>query len=218
MNEHIIIMAAGENERFGGVTKQFLDIGCDTILSRITRQVIARQMEPRSIMTHKPEVRQYALDRYFQAFAPMVRDTKASSLISSMNWFGERTIILLGDVIYSTAAMDSIMSFDGSIRFFGDRAEIYAVCFTRQGLADRLLRALIDAASMGRYRSLNGGNLRCVWQMLHGTWHDKRDPAEDVDHDFVIIDDFTRDIDNPYEYECALKEIVATGILEADRG
>ena len=96
MNTIALVLCAGDAVRMNGVTKQLLPIGKTTILGRILHQMY-RYEQSVIVVTHDPEIG--ALHN--QVHNPENRATTCETLLSSSHLWDDRTIVLLGDVIYS---------------------------------------------------------------------------------------------------------------------
>lgn len=204
MNTVALILAAGEAERMSGFVKQLLPIGDTTILGRMLAQLEQRGI-PADVVTHREEI---ALWLNKSSHNPVIRDTLCDTLLSTVWLWEDRTIVLLGDVVYSSAVMDEIVNCDDSIRVFGTTWEIFAVVFTKKNHSS-IVNTLRRASTHRR------GKLRCFYRAYCGFDLDCQEkeskPLEDKV--FYYTRDWTRDIDSPYEYDRLMTEVVDKGLL-----
>lgn len=196
-----LILAAGEARRMNGELKQLLPMGNTTILGRILTQLKERQQRA-ILVTHNSAIADY----HHRVHNPVKRDTVCDSLLSTAHLWDNRTVVLLGDVVYSSDTFDHIMNCKDRIRVFGNTAEIFAIVFNSQHHGK--IRAALRKASKHRL-----GKLRYFYRYYCGLPVDMKErrgnpPEERV---FYRIHDWTRDVDTPYHYERLLVELVKTG-------
>jgi hypothetical protein len=106
--------------------------------------------------------RHYRLMKY-PHIIPSQRNFVLETLLSTHSVWAERTIVLLGDTIYSQQDMKKVMDFKGDFAVFGSKSqvEIFALSFTRKMHAElikHLVIALHDAYTGGRGK---------LWEMYH---------------------------------------------------
>jgi len=200
-----IILAAGEAIRLNGVRKQLIPLpDGETLLGRQVRQVLARGGTP-LVATHHPELIEYARFMGVDVLIPWAHRWTVETLHSTMSaWSHERTIILLGDVVYSKAVMDDItrpthMSF----QIWGNAAEVFALSFITKfwttielGLRESIVMAHEGSAP---------GKLRSFYNVVHPqpTW--------------TVTHDYTRDFDLPQHVRDFRREVLQTGGLDDRR-
>jgi hypothetical protein len=203
MNTIALILAAGEAERMSGEIKQLLPIRHSTIIGRVLAQ--AKMYKTRSIVvTHKDEI----AGCHHRVHIPKNHDTVCESLLSTSHLWDDRTIVLLGDVVYSDYTMGLIMNSVDLIRVFGNTWEIFAIVFDKKNHA-KVKTALRKGSKHRRGKLRYFYHAYCGFEM--GRKEQETVPLEnDV---FYYVRDWTRDIDSPYEYERLLEEIVNTGKL-----
>jgi len=211
LSNAVYILAAGESVRFGGVHKQLLDIGGETVLGRIIRQVTSRSLIP-TVATHHNKL-----------FLPIpgtiyvvptshdnTCDTMMNSLVDTCRFYTpKRYTILLGDVVYSKALMDTIIGCNDDIRVFGHTWEIFGISFVAKCF-DRVYDALWKAVG------IQPGKLRTFYFTYTGLpigtkvlWN--KIPEEKI---FYWWNDWSNDMDSQEKYERFMAEIVATGTLD----
>ena len=200
MDKIVLILAAGKALRFNSTLKQLLPIGNELIVNRIIRQVEARNIFP-LLITHSQEIADAANIQICQK--PKANRWTCETLLSTIEWWNKRVIILLGDVIYSKAVMDRIINCQDEIRVFGHEYEIFAISFTSLVKVEVIL-ALSEAI---RHAMAGGpGTLRKFYQAYCGLDLDS-DKMEDKILDRVcFIQDYTNDIDTQEDYDNFLKQ------------
>lgn len=203
-NTIALILAAGEAMRMNGTLKQLLPIGETTILGRMLAQLGQRQTRS-IIITHKNAI----AGCHHRFHNPENRDTTCNSLLSTSHLWDDRTIVLLGDVIYSNDIMDKIVSCYDPVRVFGTTFEIFAVVFDKKshGKVKTALRKGSKHA-LGKLRYFY--HAYCGFEM--GCQEIEATPLEETV--FHYVRDWTLDVDSMYEYERLLIEIVNTGLIK----
>lgn len=83
------------------------------------RQAEARGLEP-IVVTHHPGLSDVAKS----TFCPKARRWTAETLLSTAPLWRDRTVILLGDVVYSSSCFDQISRCDAKLAFFTVRKAI----------------------------------------------------------------------------------------------
>lgn len=201
-NTIALVLCAGDAMRMGGVKKQLLPIGNRTILGRILHQLYKR--EQRTILiTHDTEIALF----HDLVHSPKNRETTCDTLLSTVHLWGNRTIVLLGDVIYSGDIMDKIMNCHEPIKVFGNSAEIFALVFDKNFHEE--IKLLLHKGSK-RFP----GKLRCFFH-AYCDFEPGRGVAEPLDNEvFFRTHDWTRDVDSPHEYARTQLELVDTRVIE----
>ena len=202
-NTIALVLCAGDAIRMGGVKKQLLPIGKTTILGRILHQLYER--EQRAILvTHDPEIG-LLHDRVHN---PENRNTTCETLLSCAHLWDDRTIVLLGDVIYSGEVLNEIMNCHESIKVFGNSAEIFSVVFDKNFHGE--IKPLLLEGSK-RFP----GKLRCFFH-VYCNFEPGSGVAEPLDNNDVFFrtHDWTRDVDSPHEYYRTQLELVDTLVIE----
>ncbi len=201
-NTIALVLCAGDAIRMGGVTKQLLPIGKTTILGRILHQMY-RYEQRVIVVTHDPEI---AL-LHDRVHNPENRKTTCETLLSTSHLWDDRTIVLLGDVIYSEDVLIEIMNCHESIKVFGNSAEIFSIVFDKNFHGE--IKPLLLEGSK-RFP----GKLRCFFHVYYDFVPDKG-VAEPLDNNeiFFRTHDWTRDVDNIHEYERTQLELVDTRVI-----
>ncbi len=186
-----LILAAGRQERWrrGKEPKQLLRVAGETLLGRMQRQLTAGGLEP-VVATADPLIAA-ASDKTFE---PPARRWTAETLLScSELWGPGRTVVLLGDVVYSASCMAEILRCELPITFFMKRkekwTEIVALTFS-----DDSANLVMDA-SISAVKSATDGR-KCEARLAHVL-----DGLSPMDVNRVWITDWTQDFDRPEDYD-----------------
>lgn len=192
----VLILAAGDGSRWynNDRPKQLALIRGKPIIQRTIDLVgICNSV----VITHDADI-QVEVDEFF---IPAKREWTVDTFLSTKELWSGRTVVLLGDVIYSPESIWTILSCSDDVAVFGgkDRPgkddEIFGVSFNTIGknrVNAALSVALQDARANGRgklwefYRALCGRDLRMHY--IDGSI-------------FHSIDDYTDDIDDLGQYE-----------------
>lgn len=202
-NTIAFILAAGDATRINRAKKQLLPMRHTTILKRMLAQMKMHKQRV-IVVTHDDEI----ASNHDRAHNPKNRDTVCDSLLSTAHLWDDRTIVLLGDVVYTHEIMDTIVNNRDPIRVFGTTWEIFAIVF------DKKLHSGIKNA-LRRGSKHRRGKLRYFYRSYCGFDFDCREkeakPLED--RVFYYVRDWTRDIDSQYEYDRLMIEVVDAGLL-----
>jgi len=179
-----LILAAGPALRWGGdISKQLMQVPgtAETILGRMIRQAETRGAYP-VVVTRNLAIQ----DTGCVFYEPENYEVTCDTLASTRPLWKRRTIVLLGDVVYSKAAMDAVFAFTGDIGVFGNKGEIFALSFS-----DAVHERVLDALAIGRtHRS---GKLRFFYRAYMG-WSPGTIKIDDVVYRWVL--DWTMDVDS----------------------
>ena len=197
-----LIMAAGDSSRMGGMIKQLLPIGDTTIIGRILTQLRVRETRA-IIVTHRSAIAGY----HHRFHKPEKRDTVCDSLLSTEHLWDDRTIVLLGDVVYSNETLDLIMGCSDPIRVFGNTWEVFAIVFDKSMHAKvkRSLRRARKHVAVG-VNITHVGKLRHFYRDFCGLPMDFIDKPGVAPEPIVFCYipnwiDWTMDIDTHHDYE-----------------
>lgn len=198
----VLILAAGEQARWEDDygLKQLRPIEGESLIVRTQRQVRQRS-QAAFVVTHK-EVLQRLSER---AVYPTRRRWIAETLRSTAYMWTDRVIVLLGDVVYSKAVMDSIINYDGAIRFWGNLHELFGLSFNHDATT-KMLTALDKAIHHAEYDG-GPGKLRKVYQAFVG--FDFED--NNIHHamfEEVPASDYTRDFDTKEDWSNFVLEVL----------
>lgn len=197
-----VILAAGRQERWRRDTepKQLLRVAGETLIGRMQRQASSRGSTP--VVVTKD-------DRIAAEAAVVLRPdrhrwTLETLLCSSGSWAGDRVVVLLGDVVYSSNCLDEAFGSDPPVTFLltkkGVFTEVVAASFSkdvtpavvtacqevvRRAEAERREARLF---SLLRHMELNGSvPIKRLWIM---DWTQDFDRPEDYDaFDQSLVDD-----------------------------
>ena len=193
----VVILCAGKSKRFEweGASKHLLPVFGEQLLSRTIRQCAEREVFP-YVVTHDLKMVLDLKEQRFSLFEPSDCFYTCDTLNSTFVLWDKRVIVLLGDVIYSDALMDSIIHERGNIVFYGHNAkrEIYALTFS-----DRvnILKALYGVK--GRVEAGHHGQLWQLFYVLHSLPPETH-PRTLPYRRFRQVWDFSRDFDTVEDY------------------
>jgi len=203
MGTQVLILAAGEATRYNGVVKQLLRVGDETILDRIIRQAREKDLQP-LVSTVNDEIK----ERLGVYHVPYNHATVCDTFLSTLPLWQERTIILLGDVIYSNGTFNAIMDCTDPIRVFGNTWEIFAVTFD-ETVYVKVARTLEEVIQKGLDK------LRYFYKVYCGfdPYCDEIEATPLEKTVFWYVHDWTCDIDEQYKYDNLRREVIDRGIL-----
>lgn len=184
-----VIPAGGPQKRWTAPEpKNMTLIGGEPLLVRLNKQ-LEPYFDKIYILAWRPEI----LEVFPQALEPASLYIQQESLWATRDLWGDRTVVVYGDVVMSNAVRDDVVAFDGNIRFWGDYSEIIAYSWD-SSLKSRVVTALEKAI---KWTDRRWGFYRAFWNM----------PMAPVGHDggakeFTQITDGSTDVD---EVACLLK-------------
>jgi len=202
----ILILASGDPRRDWTMESpcQLAPVEGQPLILRTLSQLQTRgHNENVTVVTHKPAI----ISVVPRHFIPNPRFYWAETVLSTRLLWTERTIILHGDVIFSSAVLDSILSDTSPIAFYGSMGEVFGITFTSDRHADMriaLVVAIHDAPLDLPYRKGRG----LVWQFyraLNGTHLHRHVHNWDI-YRLVPKDDYTCDIDHSRKKHAAFLE------------
>ena len=203
----VLILAAGEQARWeAGTPKQLLHIKKETVIGRIQRQVRDRGLAA-FVVTHHPTITAHVE----RIILPRSRRWVAETLRSTAYGWTSRVIVLLGDVIYSKAVMDSIINYDGPVRFWGNLYELFALSFNDDAVTP-ILTAIDKAIHHAEHKG-GPGKLRKVYQAFVGFDFEDNNIHHEI-FDEVMGTDYTQDIDTVDDWHNFVKEKLNAGVLD----
>jgi hypothetical protein len=191
----------------------------ECIIERQIRQVRARSEGDIRVVTHQPQIAQVARDLDVDSFHPEARHCTCETFLSARQLWGDRTLVLLGDVIFSRYAMDVIADNQADLAVFGSIWEIYAVKFSRE-LHDRIVSVLEEQIAVSCGPAV--GKMRQFYERycdLPNIGHDNIDvnhpPPPDTEGKVMVwIQDYTNDVDTPEEYAEFQRRVVGWDRLD----
>ena len=202
----VLILCAGVSHRWNGTLKQLLLVAGESILQRQIRQIRQRSESDIWVITHQPEIAQVASDLGVDTFLPSARNCICQTLLSTGELWGNRTLVLLGDVIFSRYATDILWGNHAEIAVFGNLWEIYACAFDRS-LHERIASVLEE--QIAYQCDPARGKLRHFYERFCGLPQSGLEAGMDPNHPdppdaegkvMVWIQDYTNDMDTPEEY------------------
>lgn len=207
-----LIMCAGSSERwknYQGVPKQLLQFGGETLLNRTVRLLRSQGVGDPIVVAVSPKLRVPGV----RSFTPARNTFIVDSVASTSALWAARTIILLGDVFYTTTAIRRFVNTTDAFKVFGrpwpsmysgcTHGELFGLSFA-SAFHDTLLTHL---AYVSEHGSMGGrGNLWNLYQsIMRFPYNSKLYDRRVLD----IIDDFTDDFDRPHEYDRAADQYEA---------
>jgi len=195
-------MCAGSHRRYGAENKWLLDIGGCTILDRIKNQSGGISV------VRKPHVDKDGI----------CLDYKQTALLTdilTVTENDERSIILLGDVIYSDECIRQIFTYKGDIGFFYRKPEIFALVFSRE-----YRHFLEKSLQVTNPKMKVHGKLWSLYQLYLGLPIGSKILRETPQT--ILIDDFTTDIDLKTHYVQFIesdhcKSLIDSGMIKGMR-
>ena len=188
METSVLIMAAGNAVRFNSYIKQLLPIPPgETIIARQIRQINRLGYSP-VIVTHQEE-----LARIGECFVPENRETLCNSMLSTASLWSDRTVIILGDVIFTKYGIELLFSEVKPVAVVGNSAEMYGMSFLR-GEHDKVKECLATASQIEDQGSR--GKMRYFYKTYTGV------PMGPYSERKVLawLWDATNDVDSQEEY------------------
>ncbi len=195
MKTSTIILAAGNATRMGRAPKQLLPVGDETILNRLYRQAARYDQSPTTV-TCRDDIAYVA----GKSFRPAKYETICDTLYSTSRLWSDKTVVLLGDVVFTRNAIARVFGAELDIVFFGNLWEIYAISFLRSS-HERLKDALLVGRNINS-DGVNVGKLRYCYKAIAGL------PliGEEIEDKYLIyIHDLTLDIDCEEDYRDLLR-------------
>ncbi len=201
LQTRVLILCAGEGERWGeylGGPKQLAPICGVPLLVRTVGQVQHYFGVSPVIVTHDPRLHISGCD----SFCPKRRRWVVETFLSTAHLWSNRTIVLLGDVLYTDTAMTMCRGASRGLVIFGRRGasafsgkrygELFGLSFTRE-YSDFLIKCLAQVIA----DAINGGRGK-LWELYFLT--QRQPPVGLPPVEFCEIHDYTEDFDCPHEY------------------
>lgn len=216
----VFIMAAGEQSRWPRyhIPKQMLEVGQETILQRQIRQVNREGLTP-FVVTHRTSLTTHAFaSGDVHVIKPKDRRWLAESILSTQHEWEGPLIFLLGDVIFSKAAIDRVLR-DHKIakRFhiFGNNFECFALTAqpgTHQALKQHLRNSIAHAMQHPDYPG--NGKLWTIYRLMMNISIERHVVPGNNQVFRKIQDDVTQDMDTPQKYRKFREHHLANGLLD----
>jgi choline kinase len=158
------------------------------------------------VVTHDPEIGMGE-----EWGKPHARRWTAETLQSTEQLWRERTIVLLGDVVYSRDCMDRIFREPAEFMVFGHEYEVFAFVF-RIGVWEQMKLALEMAV---KHAEQGGpGKLRTVYQAFCGLEMGGNATEEKHWHRICYVQDYTMDVDTPEDWDILLRKVKQNRVRE----
>jgi len=215
LDTRVLILCAGEGERWGeylGKPKQLAPIFGVPLLVRTAGQVQHYFGVSPVIVTHDPRLHIPGCD----SFCPEQRRWVVETFLSTACLWSSRTVVLLGNVLYTDAAITICRAASGGLVIFGRQGasiftgkrygELFGLSFTRDYsdfVTHCLIQVIGDATRGGR------GKLWEFYFLAQREPPSGRPPIE-----FCEIHDYTEDFDSPEEYHY-LKRLCESALSSA---
>lgn len=222
----VVILNAGEGKRWecetgrkfpdAALLKQLSIVWGETVIARQFRQLRERGIEP-VLVTHRQELIDEA--RAVHVLVPARRRWTIESLLSSRDVWSDYTVVLLGDVVFSDWALDTVLGTNGAVRFFGwygdqiKPREIYACSFDSesakqiQELAEGIIEEIAPQPNAPRF----GGKMQDLYgcMILGGLDGFRVGLVGPVPPVWVWLPDWTDDVDSPMSLERIFENVSA---------
>jgi len=209
----VLILAAGAQKRWEGHgIKQLADLGGESVLLRLARQVKRHGHTP-IVVTGNPDIRRACLDICL-TFQPLDCRWIMETILSTRALWTDPVIVLLGDVIYSRAAIEAILTDPRPFQIYGDVGEIYGMRFRMEH--EPQLRD-ISADAEARQGGVERGRIWNLYRKLCGRDLDTHFHPYENDPNFTYIRDYTGDIDTVEALEVFRRDVIAAGRFDDTR-
>ena len=183
MKHKIYILAAGQADRWDGEIKQLADINGMPLIARTMRQLRGLDV---TILTWRPEIKEIFPEITEE---PENHEKLLDTVLSAEpEWFEyQRVTYLLGDVVYTAAAMEQILRSEKAVEFFASDQETFAFTFTNfyydriKAMCSFILSSGLKGTAWELYRSVVGIPIDKNWtdRFIHTRIYDQTD---DIDY------------------------------------
>lgn len=193
-----LILCSGQRPQWSGQrSRQLAPVANELLIERTQRQAL--RLGPSALLragsgqagdncivvTNVPSIQRHS--RAY--FIPEKDRWMVETILSTKSLWSDRTVVLLGDVIYSDEAMARILACERPVAMFGSHLKEFALSFSAEAqfaVEAALTAALLDALNGGR------GKLWEVYRLVSG--FDLREERFE-DEVFHLVDDYTDDLD-----------------------
>ena len=195
--------------------------GDESVLGRQIRQVKTGSGQWPIVVTHRSDIMNYiegcryeTLDGY-PFFYPDDRRCIADTWLSTVDWWADQTVVILGDVIFGKLTMGEMLRHRGSMWMVGNDAEIYAWSFDRAD-HEKLIDVLYEV-NVETYKGAPWEIYKC-WMGYPKPYHQQQPHMEnsripggapgEIQRKSGVFQwtwDRCGDVDTPKEYEGALR-------------
>lgn len=208
----VLILAAGRNDVWrevypGAPLKQLyvLNPPGETIIARQIRQCENRGIEA-IVVSHEPEIIKESKGRYYE---PTMREGTIQTLLSTISFWKERTIVLHGDVIFGKKGMNQVFAWHEPYGSFGNHFETFAISF-RKSYWLKMVKLIMRTMELS-HSALERG-IGHMWNVF--CKDDNRGPKTMDRSEFILIKDYTSDIDSPGYWESFSIGVLGKGRLD----
>lgn len=180
----------------------------NTVLERLIHQCLHYHIRPR-VYARDSHILQVAEDRKARPEPLQVAcPTLTEWLITTSHTWTGRTVILLGDVVFSPEAFRMVMQDKRALVFFGNACEIFAFSFLAV-MNDAIVDWLRIANTYAQQHREDGGAGK-LWSLYKAfyRWPQEKEVKELWEPHWGLIEDWTKDMDYGHEYDamCAFLE------------
>lgn len=203
-----LILAAGNGDRWdGSIPKQLVQIRNKPLINGTIRQV---EHIEHCIVTHNKEI--IGALNGSDHFEPKQRRWITETLLSTRSLWRERTLILLGDVVYSDEAIDLMLDCTKPLSVFGCKWEIFGLSFSLENSIK-----VAGALRAAREHAEQGGGRGKLWEFYRTYCGIPLSNTQTLEKEvFVPINDLTNDIDAIEEYYLHLQAYPLLGRKSMD--
>ncbi|MBO7735716.1 MAG: NTP transferase domain-containing protein [Methanobrevibacter sp.] len=184
-----IIMCAGEGKRWGnykGVPKHLIEINGETLIGRTTRML--KEYNVDYVITTS--------DKRYKKYGKTIPQSYNDCEIDRFEDIGEKEICYLyGDVYYTDYALNIIINTPtNGILFFGSDQEIFGIKIVNKDL-------FMEHKNIVKQLFLEGKIWRSIGWEVYRSLNEIPLEEHQIKDNFVLIQDWTDDIDFPSDYE-----------------
>ena len=220
----ILILCNGDGTRWGnymGLPKQLAPLNQvdESLIERTIRMCCEHGISLEAIYIISADDRLKKLPTNY--LTPRVGSLITETLLETQRLWSGHTVVLLGDVFYSTQSLKRILGNSQELAIYGRKGqsnytytphgEIFALSFSQSKqptVLDHLNKAIADAQSGGRGK---------LWEFYRSTVNIPLDKHRFAGNHFVDINDWTDDFDWPSEYDQNMticEQIEKAGLLQ----
>lgn len=200
MKHVTIVLGAGRATRFQKKIKYRLEVQGIALINRLADQITRECPETDAIVVSYDDE---AVPPPFTAAAPGSCRWTCQTLLGTHRRWGDRTVVLLGDVRYRDTDLTQIYKDTADIRVFTDGQDIFAISFSAEAAPQiqKILAAVV-------YRTALGEGDGRLWRLCGALGYLPKHPVDAKTHECYRIlwkgtrkDLPTQDFDFPEELE-----------------
>lgn len=191
---NVALILAGQGSCLEGMEcpRVLIPISGEPLLVRTWDQLQKFDVLPMVVTPHRPI---YSL--FPHCFIPKHSATGPETLLSTRPIWGDRTYVLMGDVIYADSVMNTIMADENILSVYGSKDEIVGIVFSKK----RTLR--VETALQGTWTHKPW--LWAFYRLLCGVGVSNHQ-FDDAIYYHIPEEGYTRDIDTIVQYRKFLEE------------